>query len=219
MKAEIEAMLEPDEQYAHCIDSESFGGRYFLPQMVVTSYGRIFTLSDNKPRQIKCYLEECGPRNKKGELIQKKYFYRIGNGEHILNIKAHQIVANYFCDKSVVEMYGEENVEVHHIGGYDTSYPNTYLNRWDRLQYAYIPSHNDMSLMQRGSFKRFDIDDPLMQMAISNAKCGDIFSKISADGTEEIHVLAKCDGTKGTPQKPEKILRELANIKIKKADS
>lgn len=150
----IESQLMPGELYKHCIDGVSFGGRYNVPCWVLTSEGRVWSLWSTG-RWIKICLEECGIQNAQGDYKQKKYCVHPSKPKP--KIWIHQLVANYFCDKSVVELYGEENVEVHHKESFDPKKTNEENNHAGNLQYILKPDHKEINrIVKSGTFRTKD---------------------------------------------------------------
>ena len=151
----IKRQLMPGEEYKHCLDWDSWGGRYYCPCWVVTSEGRVWSLwfeRFNTP-----YFERSGNRNANGEYFQGKYYYQNGT-EQILErfgIKrparcyVHCLVANYFCDKTAIELFGEEHCKVHHIFGYDWDADCMWQNRAKHIQYVKDDDHVLLNAIQK----------------------------------------------------------------------
>lgn len=147
----------PGEQFKQCLDKDSFNMRYYNPMWVVTDHGNVWSLWKERP--LKAYAEQQGVKNKDGEYPSVKYYYRnscreaiLKNGNQgMLRIFSHQLVANYFCDKTVINRYGEANVEVHHIFGYDETAENTEINNAEYIQYALKGDHILMNAIQNGT--------------------------------------------------------------------
>lgn len=137
----IESQLMPGELYKHCTDTISFNGRYFVPCWVVTSKSRIWSLKLS--RWIKTY------REKKRDCVYAS------NPKRTLSV--HLLVANYFCDKSVVELYGEENVEGHHEESFDPEKTNEENNNAGNVQYIVKSDHHDINrVVKSGTFRSKD---------------------------------------------------------------
>lgn len=106
--------LEPGEQIAHCIDSKSFGGKFYYPQWVVTNRGRVWSMKYNKwmvPQILK------GDNNSYWGLTPKEK----GSSKSV-SVYIHLLVCNYFkneSDKIALEFFGEDNVHGHHIQAID----------------------------------------------------------------------------------------------------
>lgn len=94
--------LEQGEQLVHCLDAQSFEGKYYAPEWAASNYGRAYSLAKNKwlaPQAIG---------------TNRAYW---GFKGHI-QPKVHQLVLNYFpneSDKTALKFFGEKNVEGHHI--------------------------------------------------------------------------------------------------------
>lgn len=125
-KESIENMLMPEEKICHCLDSHSFGGRYYNPNWIVTNMGRIYSLHCR--RWLHTFLKDTGEKSSKGEY--KQCYYYIGN------IAVHRLIANYFCDKVLIKKYGEDAVDVHHIRGFNPQLSCEENNRSSNIQYA-----------------------------------------------------------------------------------
>ena len=106
--------LEPGEQIAHCIDSKSFGGKFYYPQWVVTNKGRVWSMKYNKwmvPQILK------GDNNSYWGLTPKEK-----GSSKSMSVYIHLLVCNYFkneSDKIALEFFGEDNVHGHHIQAID----------------------------------------------------------------------------------------------------
>lgn len=146
-KVEIERQLLPGETMVHCIDSESFGGKFYNPRWVATSESRVYSLT--RKRWLRGTAKYC--RNKTGEVTRVNW--TLTNTECGKDITVHQLIANYFCDKTVVEQFGEENVHVHHIWGYDPEKSCQENNRAEHLQYIVKKHHTFLNNLQRGTYR------------------------------------------------------------------
>lgn len=99
--------LEPGEKVAHCIDSKSFGGKFYYPQWVVTDKGRVWSMKYNK--WLKPQICKSDDNSYWGLTTKNK-----GNR----TVYIHLLVCNYFkneSDKIALEFFGEDNVHGHHI--------------------------------------------------------------------------------------------------------
>lgn len=125
----IESLLEPNEKIAHCTDSDSFKGAFYRPEWIATSHARVWSLR---------YKKWLRPQMR----TPNKFSYA--------NILVSRLVANYFCDKKVVEMFGEENVEVHHMKPLNVEKPDNRVNYASNLQYIRKDLHREITLIQYG---------------------------------------------------------------------
>ena len=146
-KEEIERQLLPGELMVHCIDTESFGGRFYNPRWVATSESRVYSLP--RKRWLKGTAKPC--KNKAGDVTRVNW--TVTNTENKKDITVHQLTANYFCNKTVVEQFGEENVHVHHIWGYDPEKSCQENNRAEYLQYIVKKHHTFLNNLQRGTYR------------------------------------------------------------------
>lgn len=201
----------PGEQFKQCLDKDSFNMRYYNPMWVVTDHGNIWSLWSERP--LKVYRNKVGKKNKVGEYSVFKYCYRNNwyesvqkNGaKDMLIIAPHRLVANYFCDKTVIDLYGEANVEVHHIFGYDETAENTEINQVSQIQYTLKGDHILLNALQKGTElsnlehnkglkHKLNLDDPYIQKIIQNAKRVDGFQNglkmiYHEDGTTDLQVI------------------------------
>lgn len=100
--------LEPGEELKHCIDSKSFGGKYYQPHMIVTNKGRVWSLKKN---------DWIVPQVMKGDKEGNNRYWAI-QGMNKRTVYIHMLVCNYFrseSDRIALEEFGEKRVEVHHI--------------------------------------------------------------------------------------------------------
>lgn len=155
----IKEQLLPGESFCHCLDKESFSMRFYNPVWIVTSEARIYSLKCMK--WLDPYQDKNGSGRKKssGERIQKPYYLRNSNTEAMaknqvksaIRVQIHQLVANYFCDKAIVEIYGEDKCEVHHKKSYNYEKPCSENNRASNLQYIIKKDHNELTKISMGN--------------------------------------------------------------------
>lgn len=172
-RAEIEAQLHEGERIVHCLDKESFNARYYNPCWLVTSEARIFSLYDMCWREP--YQDEagCGHRDAEGNYSQRPYYlYNTNNYamecagiDSNLKIYIHRLIANYFCDKKVIEQHGEDNCEVHHIVPYNYDRSCTENNRASNLQYILKDTHRAVTQVSEGNVE----GDPLCKLMANTA--------------------------------------------------
>ncbi len=144
----IENMQE-GEQYKLCLDHDSFGGSCYDPIKVITSYGRVWGLKDRTFLNLEKALNAHGYKKTTVSGSAKEY-----NQTAYMTI--HKLVANYFCDKSLIEIIQAVNeqqqnmvfdlsldeysnfkiIQVHHINS------NKLDNRAENLQYIYTEVHD-----------------------------------------------------------------------------
>lgn len=93
------ANLLKGEKIEQMTDQKSFKGRYYYPAYAVTNKGRVWSIINHKwlaPQAVG---------------TDRSYWAVDLLGTMV---KVHLLVANYFCDKYAVEVFGEANVQVHH---------------------------------------------------------------------------------------------------------
>lgn len=113
----IQRELIMGEEIAHCLDAEHFGGRYYNPEWVITSEARLWSLGKNR---------NAGGWNTPYPHERTRRWYTSSDwhetkerlGLENIKIYYHQIVANYFCNRKPIELFGEENCVPHHVFGY-----------------------------------------------------------------------------------------------------
>ena len=153
----IKGQLMPGEEYRHCLDWDSWGGRYYCPCWVVTSEGRVWSLWDERFNAP--HFERSGTRKANGEYSQGKYYYQNSNEQVLERIGkkrparcyVHCLVANYFCDKTPIQLFGEEHCKVHHIFGYDLTADCMWQNRAKHIQYVRTEDHIILNAIQNGT--------------------------------------------------------------------
>lgn len=186
----IKENLLPSEEIKQCLDTESFNGRYYNPIWVVTSEARIWSL--DKCGWYGQHTTKQGRPNAKGEYIQVQRYHaknaweetvkRAGTKDQV-QVYYHQIVANYFCDKTAIKLFGEDGCVPHHLFGYykftsDDSICCRWINRAKHLCYVRKYDHKFLSALQNGTLEtlkqkkkcEYDINDPFMRMLIDNGK-------------------------------------------------
>lgn len=110
LKTEKMGLLQ-GEQIAHCIDSKSFGGKFYYPEFVVTNKGRVWSL--NRSQWLSPQISADINKNKSYWSIDPKDENRVTQTVYV-----HSLVCNYFrneSDKIAIEFFGEDNVQAHHI--------------------------------------------------------------------------------------------------------
>lgn len=154
--AEIKEMLEnnkkyDDEEFKQCLDYDSFNGAMYKPYWVISNHGRCFSMVKQKMDFI---TADQNPKD-------GRYTYLNGD----IRVKVHRLVANYFCDKAVVEKNGEENVEVDHTPSFDRNKSNEENNYYKNLSWIYAKTHDELvTRLERGQFVNgnevhYSIDD------------------------------------------------------------
>ncbi len=201
-KKHIESYLRDGEQICHCIDEQSFGGRYYNPNWVVTSAGRIYSLV--RKHWISPFLKSGGRRNKAGEYPRTEYYVKIGKRD----VKFSRLIANYFCDKTLIQRYGEECVDVHHIVSFDSKLSCEENNCAGNLQYALnkkgeeksraaadgVLPHEVASKIQRGvKINNFDTD--VLFGIVMRSVPGDKKSEVELLNDGGIRIKAHFGGT------------------------
>lgn len=182
--------LQADEQIKHCLDKTSFNARFYNPCWLVTSEARIFSLHTMDwldPYQDK---DGCGCKNAAGEYLQKPYFLRSSNEYAMMccNVKSglriyiHQLVANYFCDKTVVKEYGEENCEVHHIIPYNYERSCTENNRAANLQYVEKEAHREATKLSTGKIEGDALSKLMANTVAAQKKSGNAGVEVVDNG-------------------------------------
>ena len=161
-KDRIEEQLVVGEEMKHCLDKKSFGGKYYNPCWVVTSKGRIYSLY--KKAWMNPWLDSIGKRKKDGSYPEKRYCLK---GDR--KVWVHLLVANYFCDKAAVELYGEKNVDVHHRIVFDADKSCEENNYAGNLYYTERGLHQQMlNRIQRGTYKKGENMDSCTWFAVNN---------------------------------------------------
>ena len=116
-KNRIQRDLAMGETIEHCLDTEHFGGRYYNPEWVITSEARIWSLAKN--RNVGGWNTPY-PHERTRRWYASNDWHETKERLGLENIKTyyHQIVANYFCDRKALDLFGEENCVPHHVFGY-----------------------------------------------------------------------------------------------------
>lgn len=96
--------LLPGEILIHCLDKKSFKGRFYIPQWAVSNKGRCWSIW--KGDWLTPLL--WGNNNRYWCLSYQR------DGK-LIHIKVSWLVANYFCDKTPVNLFGEDGIDVHHF--------------------------------------------------------------------------------------------------------
>ena len=141
--------------YKQCLDKESFDMRFYNPAWVVCSEGYVWSLHY---KRLIGFIHEEGFTNQQGNYSQSKWKVHNSYTETRMHlgkksgsdIPVHQLVANYYCDKLAVRMFGEKNCVVHHILGYKYFNDYRWMNRAAHLQYISIRDHELLNAIQRG---------------------------------------------------------------------
>jgi len=186
--------LIPGERIVQCLDKESFGGKYYRPRWFVTSEGRVY--SGYKGRWLEPYCRKTGVKNKEGKRTESRYYLTSVRG----NVLVHLLVLNYFGDKTPVKLFGEKNVEGHHIFGFDSTKSCQENSRIDNIQYVDKPRHKKV-LNKLRFFKREDMEhmDGELQFLINNYKHNPnagIKINYTEDGRKEYQIILKCNGNR-----------------------
>lgn len=177
----IKALLLEDEMAVQCLDEKSFCGKYYNPIWVATSKGRVYSLYTKNFLHIK--PKEVGYRTKEGKYCGMPYYY-IG-GKMI----AHGLTANYFCDKKVIEKYGEENVQVHHKKRFDVKKGLCKNNHAGNLCYAPKKIHDGIiHPIYEGKIK-MDVKSD-MEFMVANMGCHSDVSVGYSVSEEQTDVLS-----------------------------
>ena len=171
----------PGENYKQCLDKVSFGMRYYNPVWVVTDEAHVWSLK--LMRALPGYQDDGGTKNKDGEYTQHRYHLKNSWYESVkasgrkypLRVYFHQLVANYFCDKLAITLFGEEECVPHHIFGYDESASCQWLNRAKHIQYVKKEHHKLLNALQKGikpeDFEKYGLENSaVMRHLVQNAK-------------------------------------------------
>ena len=159
----IKAERYDGEKIVQCLDTKSFDGKYYNPMWVVTSEARIWSLARN---------HEHGDWNLPYPNKKTNRWYVKNNWDETvkrLNDKSentiymHQIVANYFCDRTAINIYGENNCAPHHCFRYHALYKDKIVatkqedcrwnNRAKHLRYVYVEDHMLLTYIQQNYAK------------------------------------------------------------------
>ena len=142
--SELEKTLElmEGEIIVHCLDDKSFGGKFYFPKWAVTNKARVYSLYKND--WLKSHRKKSGKKLKNGIYSTQR--------DCIDHTNVHQLVANYFCDKTPIDLYGEKNVEVHHRYSFNPNKSCEENNCAENLRYEYKPDHKEITSMQNGSY-------------------------------------------------------------------
>lgn len=151
--------LIENEEIVHCLDKESFNGRYYFPKWAVTNMGRVYSLAVRK--WCKAYLGDEGHKNNENKYSQATY--------RVNKTKVHLLVANYFCDKTPIQLYGEKGIEVHHITRYDKNKSCMENNNSNNLVYVRKEDHATiLTKIQNGNYEIPDGTDQIVRNAIDS---------------------------------------------------
>ena len=170
----IQAELFEGETIKQCLDTESFGGRLYNPQWIITSEARLWSLARN---------HNAGGWNTPYPHESTRRWYMKNNWHETTDrlgldseaiIYHHQIVANYFCDKKAIYLFGEENCVPHHLFKYLNLFDNhivqtkqeacTWNNRANHLRWVTKVDHAVLSFIQDPKNSRLSIEDALEEM-------------------------------------------------------
>lgn len=133
---QIRQQINEGEDYKHCLDKESFNGSYYDPMIVITSEGRIWSLYKESFLKLGGMVNAHGYLRVKVSKAAKEY-------NHTSTTLVHNLVANYFCDKKLIEIMEEDYtaVQVHHINHDKTD------NRAENLQYVSSKIHDILTAL------------------------------------------------------------------------
>lgn len=184
-KDRIQNVLFDGETIKQMLDEESFDGRFYNPMWVITSEARIWSLAKNNnhgglliPKR-----SQQGRRNRAGEYTATRRWYEKNIWPEVVEkvgvtsmaqLYYHQMVANYFCDKKAVEIFGESSCVAHHIFRYrelvDEGIVNTkeedctWNNRAKHLRWVSKADHAVLTFIQNSWYEKKTIDYILDQM-------------------------------------------------------
>ncbi|MBE5948200.1 MAG: hypothetical protein E7261_04125 [Lachnospiraceae bacterium] len=194
-KENIEKQLRQGEEIKHCVDASSFGGKFFNPNWVVTNYARVYSLYYK--RWLCPAKKYTGKKNRAGN--RAGMYFTLGR-----NINVSRLVANYFCDKTLIDKYGEENVDVHHIRRINPLLSCEDNNKASNLQYvlkaAYkngdnnVLTHSFATAVQTGTYKAAEDMDVFLK-AIINTAAKDSDAEVEIVNDTEYRVLIHAKGT------------------------
>ena len=184
--------MNPGEKYKHCLDHEYLGGSCYEPIKVITSEGRVWGLRDHDFLDLERSLNKKGYKRTTVSESGKKY-----NPATWMTV--HKLVANYFCDRSLMETMKaindqrnedyfdlslDENfnykiVQIHHINSIKLD------NRASNLQYIYTEVHELLTALHNTENEHANAkeiarrkleaagvnnpDDPLLKIMLDNA--------------------------------------------------
>lgn len=176
-ESHIRKLLYEGEKIVHCTDDISFNGRFYKPNWVATSMGRVYSLFKRDWMIIKPW------KNSKN----KTPYYILSNG-----MLAHALTANYFCNKKIIELYGEDAVEVHHKKSFDESKGLIENNSASNLNYVKKETHRaTIDAIQHGrKHKNIELSSD-MQVISNTLRYHDgssIWCDINENDEEEIKV-------------------------------
>ena len=181
-KERIYADLAEGETVKHCLDAESFGGIFYNPQWVITSEARLWSLGKNRNAggwNIPYAHERTRRWNMRNDWHETKERLGLTSEKKIYH---HQIVANYFCDKKAIELFGEENCVPHHVFRYhhllddgivqDRQEDCTWNNRSKHLRWVTKKDHAVLNYIQDAWNRHNSVDD-IIQGMMDGIKCKD----------------------------------------------
>lgn len=142
--------IAEDEKFKQCLDRQSFNGKFYDPKKVISNYGRVWSLNVcrfiKQDRSISGYYRV--PVSALGKTINPR--------NHLM---IHQTVANYFCDKKAVEIYGEANVKAHHKYSHKKThlfykpekgkYNKYWINYWGYIHWTVEDEHDRITRQQK----------------------------------------------------------------------
>ncbi len=179
-KERIQKELFDGETMQQCLNTKSFNGRFYNPMWVITSEARIWSLAKNKNHGdwLSPKRSNQGKRNADGGYTATRRWYEKNNWEEtvrrfnkpeMVQVYYHQIVANYFCDKTAIDIFGEDNCVSHHIFGYKRLFDNgmvqdkqtdcTWNNRAKHLRWTLKKDHTVLSYIQDPKNARQTLDE------------------------------------------------------------
>lgn len=191
-RARIQAALFDEEKMKQMLDEESFNGRFYNPMWVITSEARVWSLAKNHNHGgfLLPKRSRQGRRNQDGEYPATRRWYekniwpevveKFGTAS-MVQLYYHQMVANYFCDRTALDIFGESHCVAHHIFRYHELLDDgivatrqedcTWNNRANHLRWVTKYDHAVLTYIQ-DAHNRNTVDAAIKKM-MSGIKCKD----------------------------------------------
>ena len=233
----IASKMMPGEEFKHCIDNKSFGGKYYYPELVVTSYGRIWSLWSKRWKKI--FLDTIGSTKEYHYIVVRNWPEKTNTTRYV-----HCLVANYFCDKTIIDELMkytllntleriEAEIEVHHKKAFSRDKSSTDNNNAKNLQYVLKLVHDELHYKVLKELKGYELSgntDTEKQLSIlskcileSYKKYPNIDLAIGVDNVEfdengkiksiKWNIIQSCGGSI-----PEQLFNYLVSHKVNRSD-
>lgn len=211
-KSELWKIAE-DEEFKHCMDKDSFRGIYYDPVKVISNYGRVWTLTTHS------FMKPYRNRLRGYHRVDVTVAGKRHNPNKTMFV--HGMVANYFCNKDAVKLYGEENVEAHHTKAFDRTIKiyerqpedgkKFYINCWKYLEWTEKKTeHKKITKLQYGNVPDETEDAVLYRSAQEHHPLSELRTTVRIQ--EELTPERKEE--MGLPEEAEYIVNKTESVKV-----